>query len=98
MCIRDSINSFPMAYISNGEFWGLDAELAREVADLLGWDLKFQEIEKENVYVELSSGNIDCAWGGVALDPAEVEDGLYVQYLSLIHIWRTTPSSAGPAP
>lgn len=74
------INSFPMAYISNGEFWGLDAELAREVADLLGWDLKFQEIEKENVYVELSSGNIDCAWGGVALDPAEVEAGLYVQY------------------
>ena len=74
------INSFPMAYLSNGEFWGLDAELARAVAELLGWELRFQEIEKENVYVELSSGNIDCAWGGVALDPTEVEQKLYTSY------------------
>lgn len=79
------INSFPLAYISNGEFWGLDAELARAVAALLGWELKFQEIEKENVYIELSSGNIDCAWGGVALDPAEVEAGKYTQYGPYIH-------------
>lgn len=74
------INSFPMAYLSNGEFWGLDAELARAVTELLGWELKFQEIEKENVYVELSSGNIDCAWGGIALNPTEVEEKLYTQY------------------
>lgn len=79
------VNSFPLAYISNGEFWGLDAELARAVAELLGWELKFQAIEKENVYVELSSGNIDCAWGGVALDPAEVEAGKYAQYGPYIH-------------
>ena len=74
-----------MAYISNGEFWGLDAELAREVASMLGWEIKFQEIEKENVYIELYSGNIDCAWGGVALDPAEVEEGKYTQYGPYIH-------------
>ena len=74
------INSFPLAYISNGEFWGLDAELARAVAALLGWELKFQEIEKENVYIELSSGNIDCAWGGIALDEEELAAGRYTQY------------------
>lgn len=74
------INAFPMSYISNGEFWGLDAELARAVADLLGWELHFQAIEKENVYVELSSGNIDCAWGGIALDKKEVEKGLFTSY------------------
>jgi len=79
------INSFPMAYISNGEFWGMDAELARAVAQLLGWELRFQEIEKENVYVELSSGNIDCAWGGVAINQEEVEDGKYIQYGPYIH-------------
>lgn len=79
------INSFPLAYISNGEFWGLDAELARAVAALLGWELRFQAIEKENVYIELSSGNIDCAWGGVALDPVEVEAGKYTQYGPYIH-------------
>jgi len=74
------INSFPMAYVSNGEFWGLDVELAKATADLLGWNLRIQQIEKENVYVELSSGNIDCAWGGIALDAAEVEAGQYTQY------------------
>lgn len=74
------INSFPMAYLSNGEFWGYDVELAMAVCDRLGWTLKMQAIEKENVYVELSSGNIDCAWGGVALNPKEVDAGLYFQY------------------
>ena len=74
------INSFPMAYVSNDTYWGYDVELAIAVAERLGWDLKIQAIEKENVYVELSSGNIDCAWGGIALDPKEVREGLYLRY------------------
>ena len=74
------INSFPMAYVSNDSYWGYDIELAMAVAERLGWDLKIQAIEKENVYVELSSGNIDCAWGGIALDPKEVQQGKYLRY------------------
>ena len=74
------INSFPMAYLSNGEYWGFDVELAIAVCERLGWTLKMQPIEKENVYVELSSGNIDCAWGGIALNPDELARGLYLQY------------------
>lgn len=79
------INSFPMAYVSNGEYWGLDVELAMAVCELLGWNLKIQAIEKEDVYIELSSGNIDVAWGGIALNPEEVEQGLYTQYGPYIH-------------
>ena len=74
------INSFPVAYMSNGEYWGFDVELAQAVCDRLGWTLQIQPIEKENVYIELYSGNIDCAWGGVALDTAELEAGRYTQY------------------
>ena len=74
------VNSFPMAYITNGEYWGFDVELAIAVCEKLGWRLKIQQIEKENVYVELSSGNIDCAWGGIALNPEELEQGLYEEY------------------
>jgi polar amino acid transport system substrate-binding protein len=74
------INSFPMAYMSNGSFWGLDVELANAVVELLGWEIKYQAIEKENVYIELSSGNIDVAWGGIALDPDEVAQGTFTQY------------------
>ena len=78
-------NSFPMAYMANGEYWGFDVELAIAVCDKLGWTLKMQPIEKENVYIELSSGNIDCAWGGVALDLAQLESGMYVEYGPYIH-------------
>jgi len=77
--IGADINSFPMAYVSNDSFWGYDIELAMAVCDLLGWDLKIQAIEKENVYVELSSGNIDCAWGGIALNGLKA-DGDYLEY------------------
>ena len=74
------INSFPMAYIANGDYWGFDVELALDVCALLGWELKIQPIEKENVYIELSSGNIDCAWGGIALNESELEKGMYMEY------------------
>ena len=79
------INSFPFSYLSNGEYWGLDVELAMAVCEKLGWTLKMQPIEKENVYIELSSGNIDVAWGGIALDPKEADSGKYTQYGPYIH-------------
>jgi len=80
LIIGVDINSFPMAYISQGSYWGFDVELAGIVCERLGWTLQVQPIEKENVYIELYSGNIDCAWGGVALDAKEVENGSYTQY------------------
>ena len=67
------INSFPMAYLANGDYWGYDVELATAMCNRLGWTLKIQQIEKEDVYIELSSGNIDCAWGGIALNAAAAE-------------------------
>ena len=79
------VNAFPFSYLSNGEYWGLDVELALAVCEKLGWTLKMQPIEKENVYVELSSGNIDVAWGGIALDPKEAAAGNYTQYGPYIH-------------
>ena len=85
LIIGVDINSFPMAYVSNGEYWGLDVELAIAVCELLGWNLKIQQIEKENVYIELSSGNIDVAWGGIALNPDDIKAGLYTQYGPYIH-------------
>ena len=85
LIIGVDINSFPMVYISNGTFWGFDIELAQAACDLLGWTLQAQSIEKENVYNELASGNIDVAWGGIALDESEIDEGLYTQYGPYIH-------------
>ena len=60
-------NSFPFAYGDNGNYWGFDVELATRMCEKLGWTLQVHVVEKENVYIELYSGNIDCAWGGLAL-------------------------------
>ena len=79
------INSFPMAYMTGGQYWGFDVELAMAVCEELGWDLKIQPIEKENVYIELSSGNIDCAWGGIALDPEDISAGRVARYGPYVH-------------
>lgn len=79
------INSFPVSYISAGGYWGFDIELATAVCDRLNWTLQIQPIEKENVYIELSAGNIDCAWGGIVLDENEVAAGKYVQFGPYLH-------------
>lgn len=78
-------NAFPMSYLSDGRYWGFDIELANAVAELLGWDIMFQSIEKEEVYIELYSGNIDVAWGGIALSEKELAAGKYTQYGPYIH-------------
>lgn len=72
------LDSFPFAYRdANGAYWGFDIELATAACELLGWELSLQPIEHENTYVELSSGNIDCAWGGIAIDQKMVDEGKY---------------------
>ena len=78
-------NSFPLAYLSNGQFWGFDVELANAVCARLGWTLQMQSIEKENAYVELSSGNIDCAWGGIALSQEDIDAKKLTQYGPYVH-------------
>ena len=73
-------NSFPFAYGDNGNYWGFDVELATKLCQKLGWTLQVHVVEKENVRIELYSGNIDCAWGGLALPQEEIENGSYTIY------------------
>ena len=42
-------------------------------------------VEKENVYIELYSGNIDCAWGGLALPEKDIENKRYTVYGPYVH-------------
>lgn len=59
----------PMTCADGDSYTGFDAELAKKVCQLLGWELRFQPISVENVNIELASGNIDCAWSGMSFDP-----------------------------
>ncbi len=55
----------PMNYKDeNGEWTGFDTEFAQAVAEVLGVEVKFQEIDWPSKYTELNSGNIDLIWNG----------------------------------
>jgi len=96
LIIGIDIGSFPLSYYdANGVAWGFDIQLAEAVCDLLNWEYTFQEIETVNTYIELSSGNIDCAWGGIALDEKMVKDGKYEQLGPYIHNDIVIASRAG---
>lgn len=58
----------PMNYLDeNGEWTGFDTEFAEAVAEKLGVKAEFVEIEWDNKWIELDSGNIDCIWNGMTI-------------------------------
>ena len=58
-------NFEPMNYKDeNGDWIGFDTEFAQLVAKKLGMEVRFQEIEWGNKYLELDAGSISCIWNG----------------------------------
>ncbi len=58
----------PMDYKDdNGQWIGFDADMARVVAEQLGVEAQFVEIDWDNKIMELDSGNIDVVWNGMTL-------------------------------
>lgn len=63
----------PMDYKDeSGEWIGFDADMARIVAEKLGVEVQFVEIDWDNKIMELDSKNIDVVWNGMTLT-AEVK-------------------------
>ena len=75
-------DAYPLSYIENGQYTGFDVELARAVCAKLGWQAQFISIKSEDAYVELSSGNVDVAWGGLTLDPDATDFVVLTPYLT----------------
>lgn len=58
----------PMDYKGDsGEWIGFDADMARVVAEKLGVEVQFVEIDWDNKIMELDSKNIDVVWNGMTL-------------------------------
>lgn len=58
----------PMDYKNeSGEWIGFDADMARIVAEDLGVEVQFVEIDWDNKIMELNSNNIDVVWNGMTL-------------------------------
>lgn len=64
----------PMDYKDdNGEWIGFDADMARIVAEKLGVEAQFVEIDWDNKIMELDSKNIDVVWNGMTLTDETLE-------------------------
>lgn len=58
----------PMDYKDdNGNWVGFDADMAKKVADSLGVDVRFVEIDWDNKILELENKSIDVVWNGMTL-------------------------------
>lgn len=58
----------PMDYKDESGTWiGFDADMARLVAEKLGVEAQFVEIDWDNKIMELNSKNIDVLWNGMTL-------------------------------
>ena len=58
----------PMDYQDETGSWtGFDAEFARAVAEKLGVEAQFVEIDWDNKFFELESKAIDCIWNGMTI-------------------------------
>lgn len=66
----------PMDYKDDSDEWiGFDADMARIVADKLGVEAQFVEIDWDNKVMELDSNNIDVVWNGMTLT-SEVKNAM----------------------
>lgn len=64
----------PYGYVDeNGDYVGFDLDLAKEVADRNGWELKLQAIDWDSKDMELSSGTIDCIWNGFTMSEDRID-------------------------
>ena len=56
-------DSPPLGYSEDGGYAGMSVDIARELAALLGWEVRIQPIAADEVDAQLASGNVDCAMG-----------------------------------
>ena len=63
----------PYGYVDEetGDFKGFDLDLAAEVANRNGWELKLVPISWDAKDLELDSGTIDCIWNGFTIEGRE---------------------------
>lgn len=58
----------PMGFRDDkGELVGFDIDLAKAVAEKIGYEVSFQPIDWAMKETELNSGNIDCIWNGYSI-------------------------------
>jgi polar amino acid transport system substrate-binding protein len=61
----------------NGEIVGFDIDLAREVAERMGVELRLQPIDWDSKVLDLNSRDIDVIWNGLTITPERREQSTF---------------------
>lgn len=87
----------PMDYKDeNGNWTGFDAEFARAVAEKLGVEAQFVEIDWDNKFFELESKSIDCIWNGMTItDEVKLNASVSDPYVKNAQVMVTTSENSG---
>ena len=79
----------------NDEWTGFDTEFAVAFAKLLGVEVEFVEIDWDNKWFELKSGNVDCIWNGMTItDEGQKNADISVAYAKNNQVLVTTKDAA----
>ena len=90
----------PYGYMDDkGEYVGFDLDLAQEVCNRKGWELKKQPIDWDAKDMELSSGAIDCIWNGFTIQGREDAYTWTIPYVdnSQVFVVRSDAGIKAPA-
>ena len=90
----------PYGYMDDkGEYVGFDLDLAQEVCNRKGWELKKQPIDWDAKDMELSSGAIDCIWNGFTIQGREDAYTWTIPYVdnSQVFVVKTDSGIKAPA-
>ncbi len=89
----------PYGYMDdNGEYVGFDLDLAQEVCNRKGWELKKQPIDWDAKDMELSSGSIDCIWNGFTIQGREDSYEWTIPYVDNSQVFVVKSDSGINAP
>ena len=61
----------------NGDYAGVDVELAKEACRRIGYTPVFKQIQWDDKDIYLENGEVDCAWGSFSMDGRE-DDYIWV--------------------
>lgn len=76
----------PYEFHEGGEIVGIDAEVAKLIADKLGMDFKIEDMEFDSIIPAVTSGKVSMGMAGMTVTDERKQSVDFSQSLSLIHI------------
>ncbi len=73
LVVATSTGFAPFEMVENGEFYGIDMEIAKGLAEYLGKELVIKDMKFESVVTSVQNGTCDIGMAGLTITPAREE-------------------------